>query len=88
MKKVKNEAALVKKAIEVGERLASNLGYNKFSATDSANQKIESLYRFLVHHKMVQPLATDQEDLLNMKHKLALWIAKKLPADHALVKEQ
>lgn len=87
MKKLKNEAALLKKAIEIGERYANNLGYKKFSPTDSANQKIEALYRLLVHQKMIQPLAADQEDLLNMKHKLALWIAKQLPENHPLLKE-
>ena len=65
--------------------MAKKIGYAGFTATDSANQKVEALYRMLVHHKLVQPLAKDQEDLLNMKHKLALWIAKRLPADHSLL---
>ena len=85
MKKLKNEAQLVKKAVELGEAMARKLGYTGFSPTDSANQKIEALYRMLVHHKLVQPLAKDQEDLLSMKHKLALWISKRLPADHSLL---
>lgn len=85
MKKLKNEAALLKKAIEIGEKMANNLGYNKFSPTDSANQKVESLYRMLVHHKQLQPLAKDQEDIPSMKHKLALWIARQLPEGHALL---
>jgi hypothetical protein len=86
MKKLKNEAALLKKAIEVGEKYAINRGYKNFSATDSAKEKIESLYRLLVHDKLVQPLAKDQEDLLSMKHKLSLWIAKQLPPGHELLK--
>ena len=86
MKKIKNEAALVKKAIEIGEKYAKNRGYKGFSATDSAKEKTEALYRLLVHDKLIQPLAKDQENLLNFKHKLALWIAKQLPEGHALLK--
>lgn len=86
MKKLKNEAQLLKKAVEIGEKMANNLGYKRFSPTDSANQKVESLYRMLVHHKLVQPLAKDQEDQPSMKHKLALWIAKQLPEGHELLK--
>jgi len=86
MKKIKNEAGLTKKAIEVAEKYAINRGYKGFSKTDSSKEKVESLYRLLVHDKLVQPLAKDQENILNMKHKLALWIAKQLPDDHPLLK--
>jgi hypothetical protein len=87
MKKLKNEQALLKKAIEIGEKYAVNRGYKGFAATNSAKEKIESLYRLLVNDKMIQPLAVDDEDQPNMKHKLALWIAKKLPEGHPLLKE-
>lgn len=86
MKKLKNEAQLAKLAITVGEKYANNRGYKQFSATDSATQKVESLYRLLVLDKLVQPLAKDQENQMNMKHKLAIWISKQLPGDHALLK--
>jgi hypothetical protein len=86
MKKIKNEAALLKKAIEVGETYANNRGYKHFSATNSAKEKIESIYRLLVNDKLIQALATDQESQPNMKHKLSLWIAKQLPKDHELLK--
>ena len=49
MKKIKNEAALLKKALAVAERYAKGRGYNGFSATDSSKNKVESLYRLLVH---------------------------------------
>ncbi len=86
MKKLKNEAALLKKAIEIGEKYAMNRGYKGFSATNAAKEKIESLYRLLVNDKLVQPLPVDKEDLASMKHKLALWIAKQLPENHPLLK--
>ncbi|TYK64563.1 DUF5062 family protein [Colwellia echini] len=86
MKKLKNEAELLKKAILIGESYAVNRGYKNFDPTNSAKEKIESLYRLLVNDKLIHPLAIDNEDQPNMKHKLALWIAKQLPEGHALLK--
>lgn len=86
MKKLKNESALLKKALEIGETYANNRGFNSFSATDSSKQKIECIYRLLVNDKLIAPLPEDKEDLLNMKHRLAMWIAKKLPENHPLLK--
>ena len=85
MKKIKNEAALVKKAIRVGMLYAQKRGVAKFEASDSANEKIEYLYRLLVHDNLIQPLAKDQLALPNMKHKLALWVSRQLPKDHPLL---
>ncbi|GAA5140450.1 DUF5062 family protein [Thalassotalea piscium] len=86
MKKLKNESALLKKAIIVGEKYALNRGYKGFTATNAAKEKIEVIYRLLVQDKLVHPLPESEENLLNMKHKLALWIAKQLPSDHELLK--
>ena len=86
MKKLKNEAELLKKAIVIGENYAINRGYKGFAATNAAKDKVESLYRLLVNDNLIQPLAVDAEDQPNMKHKLALWIAKQLPEGHPLLK--
>jgi hypothetical protein len=86
MKKIKNEAALLKKAITVAENYAKKRGYNAFSPTDSAKQKVESLYRLLVHDKLISPLPENKEDLASLKHRLVMWIIKQLPADHELLK--
>lgn len=85
MKKIKNEPQLVKKALQVGENYALNRGYAGYSATMSANEKVEAIYRLLVLDKLVVSLPPDKEDLQNMRHKLAIWIQKHLPADHALL---
>ena len=85
-KKLKNETALLKKAITIGEKYAMNRGYKSFSATNAAKEKIESLYRLLVNDKLIQALPEDNEDLQSMKHRLAMWIAKQLPEDHPLLK--
>ena len=84
MKKLKNEAQLVKKALQVGESYAQNRGYSAFSQTTAANEKVEILYRLLVQDKLVVALPPDKEDVPNMKHKLAIWIERVLPDDHPL----
>jgi hypothetical protein len=86
MKKIKNEAALLKKALTIAEGYAMKRGYKAFSESDSAKQKIESLYRLLVHDKLIPPLAEDKEDLASLKHRLVRWISNQLPADHELLK--
>lgn len=88
MKKHPNEAKLLKEAIKVGSAYAENRGVAQFEPTDSAKNRIEYIYRLLVHDKLVQPLAKDQEDEPNMKHKLALWISRHLPEDHPLLKSR
>lgn len=86
MKKIKNEAALLKKAMAVAEVYAIKRGYKSFSPNDSAKHKIESLYRLLVHDNLIIALPEDKEDLASLKHRLVMWISKQLPADHALLK--
>jgi predicted transcriptional regulator len=86
MNKLNNEAELVAHALRVGAVYAKKRGVGQFEATDSAKEKITYLYRLLVHDKLIQPLAKGQESEPNMKHKLALWISRQLPADHPLLK--
>ena len=76
MAKLKNEKELVKKAIRVGMRYGENRGVVKFDADDSANDKVEFIYRLLVHDKLITPLPQEQISLQTMKHKLALWASK------------
>ena len=86
MSKQKNEAELLKEALRAGMIYAEKRGVAKFDQTDSAKDKIEYVYRLLAHDKLIQPLAKTQLDIQHMKHKLALWITKQLPADHPLLK--
>ncbi|MEN8106463.1 MAG: DUF5062 family protein [Pseudomonadota bacterium] len=85
-KKLKHEVELLKEAILAGMKYGEQRGVVEFEATDSANEKIEYIYKLLVHDKVIQPLAKDQISLPSMKHKLALWYARTLPADHPLLK--
>ncbi len=84
MKKLKHEKELLKEALKVGAVYLAKRGVGEFEATDGSDLKIVAVYRLLVHDKLVQPLAKDQEDLPHMRHKLALWISKNLPANHPL----
>jgi hypothetical protein len=76
MKKIKNEKELVKKAIAEGVKYGEARGVVEFEATDSANDKIEYIYRLLVHDKVIQPIPEDQISQQTMKHKLAIWASK------------
>ncbi len=86
MKKLKNENELLKEAIRVGCVFLEKRGAGAFEETDGQEVKVTAIYRLLVHDKLIQPLAKDQVDLPHMRHKLALWISKNLPADHPLLK--
>lgn len=85
MKKLKHEAELTRLAIQVGMKYAENRGAVRFDPTDSANDKVEYIYKLLVHDQLVQPLAKSDLSIPNMKHKLALWISRQLPPDHELL---
>jgi len=86
MNKLKNEALLLKEALRVGAIYVEKRGIGKFDNTDSADIKTEYIYKALVHDKLVQPLAKNQVNRPNMRHKLALWISRQLPEDHELLK--
>jgi len=85
MKKLKNEAELVKGAIPAGIKYAEERGAAVFEPTDSASEKILYIYRLLVHDKVIQALPEDQVSQQTMKHKLAIWYAKQLPKGHPLL---
>ena len=85
-KKLKHEAELLKEAIQAGMEYGEKRGVVEFEATDSANEKIQFIYRLLVHDKKIQPLPEDQVSQKTMRHKLAIWISKQLPKDHPLLK--
>ncbi len=76
VKKLKNEKELVKKAIAEGMKYGEQRGVVEFEATDSASEKIEYIYRLLVHDNVIQPIPEDQISQLTMKHKIAIWASK------------
>ena len=84
MKKLKNEAELIKEALRRGMEYGEKRGVVEFEATDSQNDKLEYVYRLLVHDGLIQPLAKGDESLPKIKHKLAHWAARDLPKDHPL----
>jgi hypothetical protein len=75
-KKLKNEKELVKKALAIGVAYGEKRGAVEFEATDSVNDKLEYIYRLLVHDKLLQPLPADQVSQKSIRHKLALWASK------------
>jgi len=76
MKKLKNEAEMVKKAIAAGVIYGEERGVVEFEPTDSQGQKIEYIYRLLIHDKIIQLMAEDQVSQKSMRHRLAMWASK------------
>ena len=85
-KKLKNEKELLKEALVMVLDDAVKRGVVEFEATDSHDLKIQYAYRLLVHDKAISPLPKGQESLPKIKHRLAMWVTHKLPADHELLK--
>ncbi len=85
-KKLKNEKALLKEALERVLDDAVKRGVVEFEPTDSHDLKIQYAYRLLVHDKSISPLPKGQDSLPNIKHRLAMWVTHQLPADHELLK--
>lgn len=85
MKKMKHEAELFKAALLAGVKYAEGRGAVEFEATDSASQKLLYVYRLLVHDRIIQPLPEDQVSEVTMRHKLAIWYSRLLPANHPLL---
>jgi len=76
MKKLKNEKETLKKAILEGVKYGEKRGVVEFEPTDSANEKIEYIYRLLVHDNVIQPIPQDQISQKSMAHKLAIWASR------------
>ena len=85
-KKLKNEKALLKEALELIMQDAVKRGVVEFEPTDSHDLKIEYAYRLLVHDKAIAPLPKGQESLPKIRHRLAMWVTHKLPAGHELLR--
>lgn len=76
MKKLKNEKELVKKAIAIGMEYGEKRGAVEWEATDSANEKLEYIYRLLIHDKLITPIPEDQVSQKSIRHKLAIWASR------------
>ena len=84
-KKLKNETALLKVALDMVLDDAVKRGVVEFDATDSHDMKIQYAYRLLVHDKAISPIPNEQISLPSIKHRLAMWVTHKLPAGHKLL---
>lgn len=85
-KKLKNEKALLKEALDLILEDAVKRGVVEFEATDSQDLKIQYAYRLLIHDKAIAPLPRGQESLPNIRHRLAMWVTHQLPENHPLLK--
>ena len=85
-KKLKNEKGLLKEALQIVMDDAVKRGIVQFEATDSHDQKIEYAYRLLIHDNEIAPLPRGQESMPKIRHRLAMWVTHRLPADHDLLR--
>jgi uncharacterized protein DUF5062 len=83
--KLKNESELFKAGLLAAMKYAEERGAVEFEPNDSASEKLLFVYRLLVHDKLLQPLPEDQVSEAALRHKLAIWYSRQLPADHPLL---
>jgi hypothetical protein len=86
MKQLKHEAELFKLGLAAAMKYAVDRGAVVFEPSDSASEKLLYVYRLLVHDKKMMPLPEEQVSEANLRHRIAVWYAHQLPADHPLVK--
>ncbi|MDN3612420.1 DUF5062 family protein [Vibrio ostreicida] len=80
--KILNEDKLVKKALEVGLKMAKLQGFELPSTSQPI--KIKAVYLFLVEVNQITPLPEDKLDGSNIKKRLALWMRSALPEGDSL----
>jgi hypothetical protein len=85
MKNLKHEAELFKAALLSGMEYAVRRKAVEFESTDSASDKALYVYRLLVHDKVIAPMPELQVSEKAIRHRLALWYAHQLPAEHPLL---
>jgi hypothetical protein len=85
MKKLKHEAELFKAALLAGVQYAESRKAVEFELSDSASEKALYIYRLLVHDKVIAPMPEDQVGEKTIRHRLATWYARQLPAGHPLL---
>jgi hypothetical protein len=85
VKKLKHEAELFKAALLAGIEYAEGRKAVEFEPGDSASAKALYVYRLLVHDKIISPMPEDQVSEKTIRHRLALWHARRLPDGHPLL---
>jgi hypothetical protein len=85
-KKLKNEKALLKIALDLVLDDAVERGVVEFGPKDSHDLKVQYAYRLLLHDKKISPIPNEQISMPSIKHRLAMWVTHQLPKDHELLK--
>ncbi|RPF23916.1 DUF5062 family protein [Vibrio crassostreae] len=80
--KIINEDKLVKKAVEVGFKMAKLQGFDLPNSSQPI--KVKAVYLFLVEVNQITPLPDDKLDGANIKKRLARWLHKALPDNDPL----
>ncbi|MFM2626110.1 DUF5062 family protein [Vibrio chagasii] len=80
--KIMNEDKLVKKALEVGFKMAKLQGFDLLNSSQPI--KVKAVYLFLVEVNQITPLPDSKLDGANIKKRLALWIHNAWPDNDPL----
>lgn len=80
--KLHNEDKLLKKALEVGLKMAKMQGFDL--PTTPQPTKVKAVYLFLVEVNQITPLPEDKLDGANIKKRLAIWMHSVLPDNDPL----
>ncbi len=80
--KLHNEDKLVKKALEIGGKMAKLQGFDLPQSPQPL--RVKAIYLFLVDAKQITPLPESKLDGASIKHRLAVWIHSALPDDEPL----
>ncbi|OEE80212.1 DUF5062 family protein [Vibrio genomosp. F6] len=80
--KLRNEDKLVKKALDIGGKMAKMQGFNLPQSPQP--DRVKAIYLFLVDAKQITPLPDGKLDGANIKHRLALWVHNTLPDNDPL----
>jgi hypothetical protein len=81
MKKIKNESALFKAAVEAGRKYGESRGVVEFEPSDTLNEKALYIYRLLVHDKLLVPWPEEQVSRKSIRHRRVLWHMRQLRND-------
>ena len=80
--KLQNEDKLIKKALDIGGKMAKMQGFDLPQSPQPV--RVKAIYLFLVDAKQITPLPEHKLDGANIKHRLALWVHNALPDDDPL----
>jgi len=86
VKKIKNEPAIFKAAIDAGVKYGEVRGVVEFEPTDSLQEKALFIYKLLTHDGLIVPLPEIEISQKTIRLRLVKWHIRQLPKDDPLLR--